>query len=61
LSDIIIKGIGVTGDTDSFVPELDEAGLNNLGISESDILDIVAEVVCMVEDDEMFSKYLTEI
>lgn len=60
LSDIIVKGIGVTGSADSFVPELDEAGLNNLGLAEEDVLDIVDEVVYMVEDDEMFSNYLTQ-
>lgn len=59
LSDIIIKGLGITGSADTFVPELDEAGLNNLGLSEEDVLDIVAEVVYRLEDDEMFSIYLT--
>lgn len=60
LSDIILKGIGITGSADIFIHELDEKGLNNLGISEEDVLDIVAEVIYKLEADEMLSKYLTQ-
>jgi putative nucleotidyltransferase with HDIG domain len=60
LSDIIIKGIGITGSSDSYVPALDDKALTSLALSEDDVMDIVTEVVCKVETDEMFLKYLPQ-
>lgn len=58
LSDIIIKGIGVTNSPDIYVPALDQKGWNRLEISEEDLLDIVAEIIDKIQADKMFSKYL---
>lgn len=58
LSDIIIKGIGVTNSPDIFVPSLDQKGWDELKISEEDLLDIVTEVIDKIQADKMFSKYI---
>lgn len=58
LSDLIIKGIGVTNPPDIFVPALDPKGWDELKISEEDLLDIVAEIIDKIQADKMFSKYI---
>ncbi|MBF0327851.1 MAG: HDOD domain-containing protein [Nitrospirae bacterium] len=60
LADIIVKGIGVTGSSDLYVPALDEKALAALALSDDDIMDIVTGVVSNIESDEMFSKYLPQ-
>jgi len=60
ISDIIVKGIGITSSADLFVPPLDEKALTILALSEEDLMDIVTEIVHKVETDEMFSKYLPQ-
>lgn len=61
LSDIIVKGIGVSYCNDPFVPMLDEEGWNVLSLSESDLVDIIVEVIDIVQADNAFSKYIGNI
>ncbi len=58
LSDIIVKGIGVSYIGDPFVPLLDEAGWNILALSENDLVDILVEVMDIVQGDKAFSRYM---
>jgi putative nucleotidyltransferase with HDIG domain len=60
LSDIIVKGIGVSRIGDPFVPMLDEAGWNILSLSESDLVDIIVEVMDIIQADKTFSRYISE-
>jgi putative nucleotidyltransferase with HDIG domain len=58
LSDIIVKGIGVSCSGDHFVPMLDEAGWNILSLSESDLVDIIVEAIDIIQADKTFSRYI---
>lgn len=58
LADIIVKGIGVSYTGDLFVPLLDETGWNTLMLSESDLVDIIVEVMDIVQADKAFSRYI---
>ncbi|GER94183.1 HDOD domain-containing protein [hot springs metagenome] len=51
-SDIIVKGIGVSYCNDPFVPMLDEEGWNVLSLSESDLVDIIVEVMDIIQADK---------
>lgn len=59
LSDIIVKGIGVSYSGDPFVPMLDEDGWNILALSENDLVDILVEVMDIVQADKAFSRYIS--
>lgn len=57
MSDIIVKGLGISHREDKFVPHFDEKGWASLGLSEDDIGDIVVEIIDMMQDD-LFFPYL---
>lgn len=58
LSDIIVKGIGITYSGDPFVPPLDEKGWRSLGLSDDDLTDILVEIMDIVQADKILSKYM---
>jgi hypothetical protein len=51
LSDVIVKGLGISYRTDMFIPPFDGKGWAKLGLPEEDIGDIVGEIVEMMQDD----------
>ncbi len=58
LSNIIVQGIGISYNGDPFVCPLDEAGWNILSLSESDLVDIIVEVMDIIQADKTFSRYI---
>lgn len=58
LSDIIVRGVGIFYSGDPFVPMLDETGWNILSLSESDLVDIIVEVMDIIQADKTFSRYM---
>lgn len=58
LSDIIVKGIGISYSGDPFVPMLDADGWDILALSESDLVDIIVEIMEIIQADKGFSRYI---
>ncbi len=59
LSDIIAKGIGVSYSGDPFIPVLDDKGWKALGLAESDLVDILVEIMDIIQADKVLSKYIS--
>jgi len=60
LSDIIVKGIGVSASMDRAVPLFDEQGWKNLALPEDELMDILSEVLDIIEAEPAFSQYLSK-
>ncbi len=59
LSDIIVKGIGVSAPMDRLIPLFDEQGWKKLALPEDELMDILSEVVDIIETEPSFSQYLS--
>ncbi|MBI3593169.1 MAG: HDOD domain-containing protein [Nitrospirae bacterium] len=58
ISDIIVKGLGISYSADRFVPAVDEKAWKELALTDGDLADIMVEVIDILQSDKQLARYM---